>query len=58
MENPTRKASALTVRLLLPLSFIRNKSADPRLARIRMKAMATSIFMLFGVSAKAYSGKN
>lgn len=36
MEKPTRNASALTVRLLFPLSRIRNTSADPRLARIRI----------------------
>ena len=45
IENPTRKASALTVRLLLPLSFIRNTRAEPRLARMRTKAIATIIFM-------------
>lgn len=45
IENPTRNANALTVRLLLPLSRIRKMSAEPRLASIRMKAMATTIFM-------------
>ena len=46
IENPTRNASAFTVRLLLPLSFIRKTSAEPRLARISTKAMATRIFMV------------
>lgn len=45
MEKPTRNASALTVRLLLPLSRIKNTSADPRLAMMRINAMATKIFM-------------
>jgi hypothetical protein len=31
----------------LPLSFMRKTRAEPRLARIRMKAMATTIFMIF-----------
>lgn len=44
-EKPTRIASALTVRLLFPLSLIRKNKADPRLVRIKMNAMATRIFM-------------
>ena len=51
MENPTRNASAVTVRLLLPLSFIRNTRAEPRLASMSMKAMATRIFMMTPVKA-------
>lgn len=47
IEKPTRNASALTVRLLFPLSLIRNTSADPRLAIIRIKATATKIFMVW-----------
>jgi hypothetical protein len=46
IDKPTRSASALTVRLLRPLSRIRKNRADPRLARIRTKAMATKIFMV------------
>jgi len=42
----TRIASACTVRLLRPLSFMRKNSAEPRLAMIRMKAMAMKIFMV------------
>jgi len=45
IENPTRNASARTVRLLLPLSFIRNTNAETRLPIISRKARATSIFM-------------
>lgn len=45
IENPTRNARAFTVRLLLPLSFIRKTRAEPRLARMSTKAMATRIFM-------------
>ena len=45
MENPTLKASARTVRLVEPLSRIRKKRAEPRLPMMRMKPMATMIFM-------------
>ena len=46
MEKPTRNASAVTVRLLLPLSRIRKNNADPRLPRMSTKATATMIFMM------------
>ena len=36
----------MTVRLLLPLSFIRNTRADTRLAIIRMNPTAMIIFMM------------
>jgi hypothetical protein len=53
-ENPTRKASALTVRLVEPLSRIRKNNAEARLPMIRMKAMATIIFMMGpGIAAHA-----
>lgn len=52
IEKPTRNARALTVRLLLPLSFIKNMSADPRLAIIITNAMATKIFMVNIAEAK------
>lgn len=42
IENPTRIANAFKVRLVLPLSFIRKTRADPRLARMRMKATRTT----------------
>lgn len=45
IENPTRNAKARTVRFDLPLSFMRNTSADPRLVRMRIKAIATTILM-------------
>ena len=55
MENPTRNARAYTVRLLFPLSRIRKKSADPRLAMIKIKPRATRIFIradaIFGAVA-------
>lgn len=46
MENPTLKASARTVRLVEPLSRIRKNRAEPRLPMMRMKPMATMIFMM------------
>lgn len=46
MEKPTRIASAFSVRSLRPLSRIRKNNADARLPSIRMKAMATTIFMM------------
>jgi hypothetical protein len=45
-ENPTLKASALTVRLVEPLSRIRKNNAEARLLMMRMKPMATMIFMM------------
>lgn len=45
IEKPTLKASARTVRLVEPLSRIRKKRAEPRLLMMRMKPMATMIFM-------------
>jgi hypothetical protein len=51
-EKPTRKVSALTVRLFLPVSRIRKKRAEPRLPIIRMNAMATMIFIRNGFSVK------
>lgn len=45
IEKPTLKASARTVRLVEPLSRIKKKRAEPRLPMMRMKPMATMIFM-------------
>jgi len=45
MEKPTRNISEYTMRFDLPRSFIIKNSAEPRLARIRMKAMATTMCM-------------
>ena len=45
MENPTRSASAWTVRLLFPLSRIKKTKADAKLPMMRMKAIATRIFI-------------
>jgi hypothetical protein len=45
MEKPTRRARALTVRLLFPLSVMTKMSAEARLPIISRKAMATSIFI-------------
>lgn len=45
IEKPTRKANARTVRLVEPLSRIRKNRAEPRLPMMRMKPMATMIFM-------------
>ncbi len=42
IEKPTRSASAITVRSLLPLSFIMKTRADTRLAMMSTNATATT----------------
>jgi hypothetical protein len=45
IDSPTRMASDHTMRWLLPLSVIMKYSAEPRLAMMRMNAMATNMCM-------------
>jgi len=56
-KKPTRKASACTVRLLRPLSRIRNTRAEARLPMMRMKAMPTRIFIMNFVGNHQRTGK-
>lgn len=46
MEKPILKVSALTARLVLPLSFMTKYKPEKRLARIKMKATMMMICKL------------